>query len=56
MTEYFERYQISPKVVVADQAFMTPQMEAFYNRQNIKPVATGPGTPWLLGQIELKQL
>ncbi|CAE7547703.1 BSL3 [Symbiodinium sp. CCMP2592] len=21
-------------------------MEAYYNRQNIKPVATGPGTPW----------
>ena len=37
---------IHPKIVVADQALMTPQMEAYYNRQNIKPVATGPGTPW----------
>ena len=46
MTEYLEKYQIHPKVVVADQAFMTPQMEAYYNRQNIKPVGTGPGTPW----------
>ena len=28
MTEYFEKYQINPKVVVADQAFITPKMEA----------------------------
>ena len=46
MNDYFEKYQINLKVVVGDQAFMTPQMEAHYNRQNIKPVATGPGTPW----------
>ena len=28
MNDYFEKYQINPKVVVGDQAFMTPQMEA----------------------------
>ena len=36
MTEYFLKYQINPKVVVADQAFMTSRMKAYYNRQNIK--------------------
>ena len=36
MTEYLEKYQIHPKVVVADQAFMTRQVEAYCNRQNIK--------------------
>ena len=45
MTDYFEKYQIIPKVAVADQAFMTAQLEAYFNRNNIKPVATGPGTP-----------
>ena len=44
MTEYFEKYQITPEVVVANQAFMTPHMEAYNNRQNIKPVATGSGS------------
>ena len=46
MTEYFEKYQGTPKVVMADQAFMTAKKEAYYNRQNIKAVATRPGTPW----------
>ena len=36
MTGYVEKYHITPNLVVADQAFMTPHMEAYYNRQNIE--------------------
>ena len=34
MTEYFEKYQVTLKVVVADQAFVTPHVEAYNNRRN----------------------
>ena len=39
ITEYFENYQINPKVIVTNQTFMIPHMEVYYNRQN------GPRTP-----------
>ena len=46
MTEYFEVYQLSPKVVVADQQFMSVELEAYHARNGIKPVGIGPDTPW----------
>lgn len=46
LMEYFETYQLNPKYIVGDQAFMGPEMESFYNRRNIRPIALGPGTPW----------
>ena len=46
LQEYFETYQLNPKYIVADQAFMSTELEEFYNRQNIRPISLGPGTPW----------
>ena len=43
--EYFETYQLNPKYIVADQAFMGTELEEYYNRQNIRPISLGPGTP-----------
>ena len=45
MTEYFE-VQLTPKVVVGDQRFMSVELEAYYARHDIKPVDIGPDTPW----------
>ena len=46
LQEYFETYQLNPKYIVADQAFMGTEMEGYYNRHNIRPISLGPGTPW----------
>ena len=46
LVEYFETYQLNPKYIVADQAFMREELESYYNRQGIRPIALGPGTPW----------
>ena len=46
MTEYFEVYQLTPKVVVGDQQFMSVELEAYYARNGIKPVGIGPDAPW----------
>ena len=46
LVEYFETYQLNPKYTVADQAFMREELESYYNRQGIRPIALGPGTPW----------
>ena len=46
LQEYFETYQLNPKYIVADQAFMGTELEEYYNRQNISPISLGPGTPW----------
>ena len=46
LLDYFETYQLSPKYLVADMAFMGSEMEAFYNRKNIVPISLGPATPW----------
>ena len=45
LQEYFETYQLNPKYIVADQAFMGPEMENYYNRQNIRPISLGHGVP-----------
>ena len=41
-----EAYQLNPKYLVGDQGFMGTELEAFYNRKNIRPITLGPGTPW----------
>ena len=46
LLEYFETYQLNPKYLVGDQGFMGTELEAFYNRKNIRPITLGPGTPW----------
>ena len=46
LQEYFETYQLNPKYIVADQAFMGTEMEDYYNRHNIRPISLGPSTPW----------
>ena len=43
---YFETYQLNPKYLVGDQGLMGTELEAFYNRKNIRPITLGPGTPW----------
>ena len=53
LQEYFETYQLNPKYIMADQAFMGTEMESYYSRHNIRPISLGPGTHH--GQIELKQ-
>ena len=44
--EYVDQYQLQPKYVVADQAFMTPEWERICQILNIRPVSLGPMTPW----------
>ena len=46
LQEHFETYQLNPKYIVADQAFMGTRMDDCYNRHNIRPISLGPGTPW----------
>ena len=46
LQEYFETYQLNPKYIVADQAFMGTEMESYYSRHSIRPISLGPGTPW----------
>ena len=46
LQEYFETYQLNPKYIVADQAFMGTEMENYHSRHNIRPISLGPGTPW----------
>ena len=46
LQEYFETYQLNPKYIVADQAFMGTEIEDYYSRHNIRPISLGPGTPW----------
>ena len=45
LVEYFETYQLNPKYIVADQAFMREELESYYNRQGIRPIALGPELP-----------
>ena len=47
LLEYFETYQLNPKYLVGDQGLVGTELEAFYNRNNIRPITLGPGTtPW----------
>ena len=46
LQEYLETYQLNPKYIVADQAFMGTELEEYYNRQKLRPISLGPGTPW----------
>ena len=46
LLEFFETCQLNPKYLVGDQGFKGTELEAFYNRKNIRPITLGPGTPW----------
>ena len=46
LLDCFESYQLMPKYIVADMAFMGQEMESFYNGKNINPIALGPSTLW----------
>jgi hypothetical protein len=44
--EWMELYQCTPKALCSDMAFTTPEFAEFYRRHNIRPLPTGPATPW----------
>ena len=44
--EWIDNFQCVPKAAVADMAFHTKSFERFYRFHGIKPLATGPRTPW----------
>ena len=44
--EWLETFQCSPKSLCADMAFGAPEFEAFFKEQKIRPLLTGPATPW----------
>ena len=41
-----ETYQCTPKTICADMAFTTDKFASFYRHHGIRPLPTGPGTPW----------
>ena len=43
---WMETYQCTPKVVCVDAAFTTQPFAEFYRHHGIRPLPTGPGTPW----------
>ena len=46
LQEVFKTYQLNRKYIVADQAFMSAELEEYYNRYNFRPISLGTGTPW----------
>ena len=45
--EWMDIYQATPKAICADMAFHNPHnLKDFYRLHNIRPVPTGPHTPW----------
>ena len=44
--DYLENYQLQPKYVIADRAFMSPASERMYQRLDMRPITLGPMTPW----------
>ncbi len=45
--EWMDTYQCTPKAVCADMAFHNPvEFKEFYRLHDIKPIPTGPYTPW----------
>jgi len=45
--EWMDTYQCTPKAVCADMAFHTPKsFQDFYRLHSVKPLPTGPATPW----------
>ena len=46
LREWMELYQSTPKAICSDMAFTTGDFEVFYRNHGIRPMPTGPGTPW----------
>ena len=44
--EWMETYQCTPKTICADMAFTADKFASFYRHHGIRPLPTGPGTPW----------
>ena len=45
--EWMDTYQATPKAVCGDMAFHSPHdLKEFYRFHNIRPLPTGPHTPW----------
>ena len=45
--EWMDTYQATPKAVCGDMAFHSPHdLKEFYRYHNIRPLPTGPHTPW----------
>ena len=44
--EWMDNFQCCPKTLVSDMAFQHPDFQKFYRYHGIKPIATGPRTPW----------
>ena len=45
--DWMDTYSCTPKCIVADMAFHTPRVfQDFYRLHNIRPMPTGPATPW----------
>ena len=44
--EWMDNFQCCPKALVSHMAFQHPDFQKFYRYQGIKPIATGPRTPW----------
>merc|ERR1712197_119488 len=44
--EWMETYQCTPTAVCADMAFTTKPFADFFRHHGIRPLPTGPGTPW----------
>ena len=45
--EWMDTYQVNPKSICGDMAFHSPmELQEFYRLHNIRPLPTGPHTPW----------
>ena len=45
--EWMDTYQATPKAICGDMAFHSPHdLKEFYRYHNIRPLPTGPHTPW----------
>merc|ERR1712197_293527 len=44
--EWMETYHCAPTAVCADMAFATKPFADFFRHHGIRPLLTGPGTPW----------
>ena len=44
--EWMDIHQCCPKAVCADMSFTGEKWKAFFGHHNIRPLPTGPKTPW----------
>ena len=46
LREFMDNFQVKPKAIVGDSAFQVGDWPEFYKANDIKPIPTGPFTPW----------